>query len=203
MSSSNYSRINDSNQAGCSCCCMLTRAVLTPPGRVTTLAGYTCNHSKTIRNYGKWQSPQGYYVHGPVFYGCSVNFTMPLTAIDYDFLHGVCVGQASNPGPWSLRIQNIVSAQKHLDSLVFKDDCIVWTETSATRTTQERALRKCISTRYHAGFSHPASPKILEKTGRNEATGTMIFSKAPLQDMSGNMDAAIFILHVLRIASST
>ena len=125
-----------------------------------------------------------------------MNFTMPSTAIDYDFLHGVCVGQASNPGPWSLRIQNIVSAQKHLDSLVFKDDCIVWTETSATRTTQERALR--ISTRYHAGFSHPASPKILEKTGRNEATGTMIFSKAPLQDMSGNMDAAIF--HTSRIA---
>ena len=184
--------MNDSSNTGYFCSCMLISAMLIPTDRVITFVDEICNDGISIWNSGKWESSQGYLSWRPVSSEFSRIFPSSALQCDYNFLHGCCVGQARNPGPWSLRIQNIVSAQKHLDSLMFEDDCTVWTETTATKFTQERAICRSISNRCHTALSHPASSKQLAKIGRNEASGTMIFTKQPLRDMSGGIDAAIF-----------
>ena len=112
---------------------------------------------------------------------------------DFNVLHGTCVGQASNPGPWTIRTHNVVSANKHLDSLSLSTDCTVWTETTATRATQERAARTVKPMHSYVNCSMPApshGPKA--KMGKPEAMGVMIFSSTPSKDLSGEWDPAIY-----------
>ena len=124
----------------------------------------------------------------------SVNLCLLFACLrDFNFLHGTCVGQAQNPGPWTISTYNIVSANKHLDDFSLHTNCMVWTETSATKATQERAVRKAKSLHNFVQFSNP-SPVSGRKArvGKPDAMGVMIFSDVPSRDLSGEWDEAIF-----------
>ena len=113
---------------------------------------------------------------------------------DFNFLHGVCVGQAANPGPWTMQLQNIVSASKHLDDFQCQHDCTVWTESCANKFTQERVRRHARKYRASAVFSAPAPLRrnSTGKGGRAEAVGSLVFAKTPMQQLTSTWDAAIF-----------
>ena len=78
---------------------------------------------------------------------------------DWNYLHGVCVGQAANHGPWALEVRNIVSASKHIEDFRFQADCHVWTETAATKTGQGKILKQMRKHATHVVFSAPAPSK--------------------------------------------
>ena len=118
-------------------------------------------------------------------------------------MSGFRIGEASNPGPWSVELRNIVSAHKHLEDLHFHQHCIAWTETSATKQTQERAVRKVRQMNSHVIFSAPAtsSQQGTRARGKPEAMGTMIFSRHHVQNLETLWDPAIF--RTARVADAT
>ena len=104
---------------------------------------------------------------------------------------GCRVGEASNPGPlpWTLQVRNIVSAHHHSDELAnCSDNCVVWTETSATRSTQQAISSLLRGCRRSCIFSEAASSRAVmgeTSTGRGFATGTLISSSSKGQDLRG------------------
>ena len=105
---------------------------------------------------------------------------------------GVRVGEATNPGPmhakvWSLQVRNIVSAAAHLDEIALgEDQCVVWTETSATQSTLQSL--KLLSKTHATSLVHsaPAATRTVRgKTalGRGEASGTLIWSSCKARDL--------------------
>ena len=104
------------------------------------------------------------------------------------------MGQAANPGPWTMQIQNIVSASKHLDEYQSQHDCTVWTETCANKFTQERVHRHARKCQAAVTFSAPAPLRRNNtgKGGRAEAVGSLIFAKTPTQPFTDTWDAAVF-----------
>ena len=105
---------------------------------------------------------------------------------------GVRVGEAKNPGPmhakvWSLQVRNIVSAAAHLDEIALgEDQCVVWTETSATQSTLQSL--KLLSKTHATSLVHsaPAATRTVRgKTalGRGEASGTLIWSSCKARDL--------------------
>ena len=113
----------------------------------------------------------------------------------FDYLKGTCVGQASNPGPWTLQLRNIVSAAKHIENFAFSSDCHVWSETSATKATQDKAVKATRGLRGHVAFSDFSKCRHedgLQKPGKAVAVGTMIFSKSRLQCLSAQWPAPLF-----------
>ena len=120
---------------------------------------------------------------------------------DFNFLHGIRVGEASNPGPWHIQIRNIVSANIAIDNASFPATCTVWTETTAPKTVQERCAKRARSLSRFTTLS-AAAPKTTAKnsTGKPEAMGTMIFTDIPSKDMSMQWDAATF--RAARVADS-
>ena len=85
--------------------------------------------------------------------------------IDWNFLHGVCVGQADNPGPWSLQLRNIVSASKHIEDFKFEADCHVWTETCATKHGQDKITKQIRKAGANVVFLLPGPIQICEQPG--------------------------------------
>ena len=129
----------------------------------------------------------------PVFSTLSFQYGFVQYSSDFNFLHGCCVGQAANPGPWSLQVQNIVSADKHVDDCSFQQQCIVWSETTANEFTQQRVQRRARLCKASAVFSAPIPPRrATGKGGRVQASGTMVFAKTPMQCLSKSWDAAFF-----------
>ena len=103
------------------------------------------------------------------------------------------MGQAANPGPWSLQVQNIVSAAKHLDDCSFQQNCIVWTETTANEFTQRRVQRRARACKVSTVYSAPVpSRRATGKGGRDQASGTVVFARTPMQCLSQSWEAAIF-----------
>ena len=131
---------------------------------------------------------------GPVSPMLSFHNNSPKLFFDFNFLHGTCVGQASNPGPWSLQLQNVVSASKHIADFRMEHDCVLWTETCANKFTQERVRRHARKGSASAVCSNPAPIRCNStgKGGRAEATGSIIFASTPIQNLGGSWDAAIF-----------
>ena len=113
----------------------------------------------------------------------------------FDYLKGTCVGQASNPGPWTLQLRNTVSAAKHIESFSFTCDCHVWSETSATKATQDKAIKAMRRQSGHAVFSDFSKCRHedgLQKPGKAQASGTLVFSKARSQCLSSQWSAPVF-----------
>ena len=131
---------------------------------------------------------------GPVFPTHFFHSILFQSFFDFNFLHGTCVGQALNPGPWSLQLQNIVSASKYISDFNMDHQCVLWTETCANKFTQERVARHAHKSRASVVFSNPAPIRSCGtgKGGRAEATGSIIFAKTPMQNLSGTWDAALF-----------
>ena len=115
--------------------------------------------------------------------------------IDWNFLHGVCVGQADNPGPWSLQLRNIVSASKHIEDFKFEADCHVWTETCATKHGQDKITKQIRKAGANVVFSFPAPSKSVNSpdlVGRPSATGSLCLSKARCTSLAGQWDGPVF-----------
>ena len=131
---------------------------------------------------------------GPVFPMHFFRSTSFKSFFDFNFLHGTCVGQASNPGPWSLQLQNIVSASKYIPDFHMDHQRVLWTETCANKFTQERVIRHARKSRASVVLSNPAPIRCCStgKGGRAKATGSIIFAKTPMQNLSGTWDAAVF-----------
>ena len=116
-------------------------------------------------------------------------------ASDWNYLHGVCVGQAANPGPWALEVRNIVSASKHIEDFRFQADCHVWTETTATKNGQGKILKQMRKRATHVVFSAPAPSKQSggpDVVGRPVATGTLCMSKARSTSLEGHWEGPVF-----------
>ena len=113
---------------------------------------------------------------------------------DWNFLHGICVGQASNPGPWMLQLRNIVSATKHIENFSMQADCHVWSETSATSAAQNKVLKKTRKLGVSLVCSDVASSKSSKGSlvGRSTATGTMCISKARATSLAGQWEGPVF-----------
>ena len=148
-------------------------------------------HANSLQKRGAFV---GYLVAlRPVFSMLSSLYGFIKYSSDFNFLHGCCVGQAANPGPWSLQVQNIVSAAKHVDDSSFQQNCIVWSETTANEFTQQRVQRRARACKASAVFSAPIpSRRSPGKGGRDQASGTTVFAKTPMQCLSQGWEAAIF-----------
>ena len=98
----------------------------------------------------------------------------------FSWYRGMRVGEASNPGPqpWRICLRNIVSADAHMDELQDSSaQCIVWTETSATRPTQEAISRQCRAVGASCSFSMPMGERLLKGApcfGRGASSGVLI-----------------------------
>ena len=167
---------------------MLTEGRLTTPCHANYSARFTIRRAKSrdsvFLGYSWLQGSASFGLHRQ----CCIH-----SGEDFNFLHGCCVGQAANPGPWTLMTRNVVSAQKHVDDLEYEADCIVWSETTATKFTQERVLKKGRTIGYRSCFSNPVSQRTANnRIGRSEASGAIILSQNPLQDLAGVWDHAVF-----------
>ena len=111
---------------------------------------------------------------------------------DYNFLHGCRVGEASNPGPWTLQLRNVVSAAKAIQTFSFTADCHVWTETSATAITQERIAKQIRTARGHVVSSFPAPKANPTAVGKPEAMGSLIIARQPARDLGLQWESAIY-----------
>ena len=100
----------------------------------------------------------------------------------------VRIGEASNPGPagdWKLVVRNIVSADAHMDELRDTSaNCIVWSETSATKPTQLAIKRQCKTVGATCTFSVPLGGRLLKGApcfGRGSSSGVLIYTPVAKQ----------------------
>ena len=115
--------------------------------------------------------------------------------VDWNYLHGTCVGQASNPGPWSLQVSNVVSASKHIENFENNSDCYVWSETNATAAAQSKILKASKKFKGSVVFSAPAAARRQNGTtavGRQNSTGTLVMSSTRSSPLSGQWDSPTF-----------
>ena len=179
---------------------------------ITTFANYASKqyHSRAkpsllcacLALHVSCESLLGYYsALGPVF-STPVPFHFPINSCDFDYLHGVCVGQAANPGPWNIQVRNVVSASKHIDEIHQPVDCMAWSETSATKVQAEHITRQARKAKRFVNFSAfaPARSKLQDKGGKLEAVGTLLFSNAFAQNLGSSWEAPIF--HTARVSDS-
>ena len=124
----------------------------------------------------------------------ALRFLLPIPCDDWNFLHGICVGQASNPGPWMLQLRNIVSATKHIENFSMQADCHVWSETSATTAAQNKVLKKTRKLGVSLVCSEVASSKTSKGSlvGRSAATGTMCISRARSTSLAGQWEGPVY-----------
>ena len=113
---------------------------------------------------------------------------------EWNYLHGVCVGQASNPGPWMLQLRNVVSASKHIDDFTMNADCHVWSETSATSTTLNKVLKKTRKLKASLVSSAPAPSRSRKGDvgGRPAATGTLSMSRARAASLADQWEGPVY-----------
>ena len=86
---------------------------------------------------------------------------------------GVRFGEAANPGPvqFVTAVRNVVSAAKHMDELPNSFDAVMWSETSATATTQNSIKHLAQKHRSYCSFSAPRAPRTVKgiaATGREK-----------------------------------
>ena len=111
---------------------------------------------------------------------------------------GVRFGEALHPGPvqFTLSVRNVVSASKHMEELLNSSDAIMWSETSATSSTQKAI--KYLAKKHHGfcSFSAPTQPRTVcgnMTTGRGEAAGTLLYSRRHKQlSLEGSWDPVIW-----------
>ena len=118
---------------------------------------------------------------------------------DHSWTCAVRIGEAKNPGPlctWRLQLRNIVSAVAHIDE--FKDasdECLLWTETSATAMTLASFHTLAKNARRSLITSPPSGARHLKgvmTSGRGEASGVMISSKYRATDLKQLWSPAIY-----------
>ena len=110
---------------------------------------------------------------------------------------GVCFGEATNPGPaWSLSVRNVVSAHKHSSELNDSSCCKVWTETSATSSTQRQIRNLAKQSKAYCSFSAPTSFRVhndLVQVGRGEASGVLCYTPGQKQStLQGSWDPVVW-----------
>ena len=126
-------------------------------------------------------------LHGVLFY-----FSIQ---VDWNHLHFICVGQASNPGPWSLQVSNVVSASKHTENFENTSDCHVWSETNATPAAQSKILKASRKFKGSVVFSAPVAARRQNGTtavGRQSSTGTLVMSTTRSSSLSRQWDSLTF-----------
>ena len=123
-----------------------------------------------------------------------LSYPICLPRDDWNFLHGICVGQASNPGPWSLQLRNIVSASKHVEDFSVQADCHVWSETSATTAALNKVLKKSRKLGLSLVSSAPAPTrsKSAGLVGRPNATGALCMSQARATSLASHWEGPLF-----------
>ena len=115
--------------------------------------------------------------------------------VDWNHLHGICVGQASNPGPWSLQVSNVVSASKHTENFENTSDCHVWSETNATPAAQSKILKASRKFKGSVVLSAPVAARRQNGTtavGRQNSTGTLVMSTTRSSSLSRQWDSLTF-----------
>ena len=110
---------------------------------------------------------------------------------------GVRFGEATNPGPaWSLSVRNVVSAHKHSSELNDSSCCKVWTETSATSSTQRQIRNLAKQSKAYCSFSAPTSFRVhndLVQVGRGEASGVLCYTPGQKQStLQGSWDPVVW-----------
>ena len=84
---------------------------------------------------------------------------------EFSHLHACRVGEAQHPGPWSLQVRNIVSANKHADELDCSETCTAWSETSASSATLSRLHKKARALKGYLTTSAPWDNRRPEQVG--------------------------------------
>ena len=102
------------------------------------------------------------------------------------------MGEAQHPGPWSLQVRNIVSANKHADELDCSETCTAWSETSASSATLSRLHKKARALKGYLTTSAPWDNRRPEQSsgGRSTAAGTLLFSRQHTKSLHQLWDRA-------------
>ena len=111
-------------------------------------------------------------VYSRISLRCSITFSRSVTLNlqrqqVFDYRKGTCVGQASNPGPWTIQVRNVVSAAKHIEDFSLQCDCHAWSETSATKATQGKAVKSMRRQSGHVVFSYFSTGADMRMDARN------------------------------------